>query len=216
MTEAHQLHTWTARGVTLEDLLAAADDVPATDVATVALIYAPRFCVFGRMTGGGRLEGPPGFKLGPHSSFTDAVLAQAYEIKLFCADWELRWLRDGMTGAAAMLAKGDRAPNALRQRLDSGETGTRSLEDPLDRRYLLWGKVEKNPPITRDSWTALTSNRIGRLWVPFDRLDEDQPRIRLMAVEYLETGAYGNVAVVDQRLTGFEAYAPKRAGQGDP
>ena len=215
MTEAHQLHTWTARGVTLEDLLAAADDVPATDVATVALIYAPRFCVFGRMTGGGSLEGPPGFKLGQHPSFTDAVRAQAYEIKLFCAHWELRWLRDGMTGAAAMLADDAHTASALQQRLGDGETGTRSLEDPLDRRYLLWGKVEKNPTITRDSWTALTSNRIGRLWVPLDRPDEDLPRIRLKAVEYLETGPHGNVAVVDQRLTGFEAYAPKRSGQGD-
>lgn len=208
MTEAHQLHTWTARGVALEHLLAAAGDVPMTGVA--ALIYAPRFCVFGRLTDGGRLEGPPGFKLGQHSSFTDAVLAQAYEIKLFCAHWELRWLRDGMTGAAAMLADDAHTASALQQRLGDGETGARSLQGRPSQHYLLWGEKETTDPV---GWTALTSNRIGRLWVPpFDRPDEDQPRIRLMAVEYLETGAYGNVAVVDQRLTGFEAYAPKRSG----
>lgn len=209
MTEAHQLHTWTARGVALEDLLAAAGNVPAIGVA--ALIYAPRFCVFGRMTGGGRLEGPPGFKLGQHSSFTDAVRAQAYEIKLFCADWELRWLRDGMTGAAAMLAKGDRAPDILRQRLDSGETGTRPLHARLSQHYVLWGEKETTDPA---GWTALTSNRIGRLWVPFVGPDTDRRRLWLTAVEYLETGPHGNVAVVDQRLTGFDAYPPKRSEQG--
>lgn len=117
---------------------------------------------------------------------------QAFEVRAFCNDWELRWIREGTGGVATLLSE---------KRISAGDWSEPSeikLEDTLYRSYLLWGQRENN---SQDSgWTTLTNGRIGPIKVPIGNCTS---RIQLNVREYLARFEDGNVCVFDQRLIGL-------------
>jgi CRISPR-associated protein (TIGR03984 family) len=169
----------------------------------VALVYAPQFCAFARLTSRRRLQGPPDAKFrGPDGPdrFHDRVLAEAYEVRLFCKDWELRWLRDGASGRAALLAgESGLAPDVFGDSVLEPEEPDRELpaknadarNGALNNCYLLWGErgepSEDEKRLIEGDWTKLTSARIGALWVPF-RIEPPARRIQLTTREYWRRG----------------------------
>ncbi len=70
------------------------------------------------------------------------------------------------------------------------------------QKYILWGETVEN---TFPSLLGkLAQSRIGSICVPVTGLTADK-RVYLTAIEYLKADEeYGNVAVVEERLTGLE------------
>ena len=116
-------------------------------------------------------------------------IGQAFEVRAFCKDWELRWTREGTCGVATLLSEkkisacGWSKPYKIK------------LEDTLDRSYLLWGAREDGNQ--RSGWTTLTHGRTGPIDVPVGNCTS---RIQLNVREYLARFEHGNVCVFDQRL----------------
>ncbi len=174
------------------------------------LVYAPSFCAFGRLKDGA-LEGPPERCF---DDFHARVMTEAFEARLFCAGWELRWLREGKTGRAALLSdtpgfdladfEEPESEKEARERLDAiGE----AAEGTVKNTYLLWGErspCRKDREGSDNGWTRLTTPRIGTLWVPYVIGKDNVERIQLTAREYWRREAHGNVAVTAERLTGFQ------------
>ena len=123
-------------------------------------------------------------------------LADAFEIRAFCEQWELRWIREGRGGVATLMSEDS-------SRL-SGWTDLKVIAlagETLERRYLLWGEVDDVEPPS-DGWLRLRSNRTGSVPVPFRSVHRSAGnRIQLVAKEYLARFEHGNVCVFDQRLT---------------
>ena len=120
------------------------------------------------------------------------TIKQAFELRAFCNDWELRWIREGTDGVATLLSEEPISACGW------SEPSEIKLEDTLDRSYLLWGKHEGK---SQDSgWTTLKSGRIGPINVPVESCTS---RIKLKVREYLARFEDGNVCVFDQRLIGL-------------
>lgn len=186
----------------LDTVLAGAAKALTGDGEALALVYSPRCCAFCRMRSDGELTGPPKHATANGSYHRD-VLAEAYEIRLFTPDWELRWLRQGTVGQAALLWEADTAKGPAPVALDwPVDPAPIELQDGPEQRYLLWGQADVT--LSRDGWTALTNARIGTLWAPLHPdMDVDKGRVMLRAREYLVRKDHGNVAVIDQRLLGL-------------
>ena len=120
------------------------------------------------------------------------TIGQAFEVRAFCDDWELRWIREGTNGVATLLSEKRISADGW------SEPSKIKLEDTLDRSYLLWGQ-RKNA--SRGSgWTTLTNGRTGPIEVPVGNCTS---RIKLKVREYLARFEHGNVCVFDQRLIGL-------------
>jgi CRISPR-associated protein (TIGR03984 family) len=130
-----------------------------------------------------------------------AGFAEAYEAIVFCEDWELRWVREGLSGTASLLSE---TPMAL-----DGKKATK-IDNVVDKNpisYLVWGKVPeaskpvaKTKPSTPPGWTAVHNSQIGWLLIPATGADE----FRLEAKEYfVREEKHGNVAFGFQRLLQF-------------
>lgn len=203
-----KLYTRTWADCPLGPLLEAAAASLSTDNVAQALIYSPRFCAFGKLTLG-KLEGPPELPQA-NGPFHDTVLAEAYELRLFTAAWEARWLRHGQTGQAALLwdeeTGRDPTPPPWPLAL-AGTDGAIPFVGTLPQQYLLWGK--RDDAKRKDGWTALTAARIGILWAPIPPGPADSQYVVLKACEYLvREKNHGNVVVCEQRLTGLAPYMP--------
>ena len=116
------------------------------------------------------------------------TIGQAFEIRVFCNDWELRWTREGTNGVATLLSEKQISADGW------SEPSEIELEGTLNRSYLLWGEQEES----QDSgWTTLTNGRTGPIRVPVGNCTS---RIKLKVREYLARFEHGNVCVFDQRL----------------
>ena len=141
-----------------------------------------------------------------HPEQDEAWLEDAFEIRVFCPAWELRWHRNRALGVATLMREDsddasrlDDAPKWFRRHAEIRLEGTRQ------RKYLLWGKVVE-PERDRESekdWLTLGNQRTGPIRVPFASSDPKPlcgARIQLVAREYLAKFEDGNVCVFDQRL----------------
>jgi len=168
-----------------------------------ALIYAPAFCRFAWL-GSGQLEGPPDLQ-----DLHGRAMREAYEFRVFCKDWELRWLRSGQSGCASLLSDEDIAADGFAPVEEPYGPAARSAGSPLPQTYLLWGEIDGGD----GNWTRLTTARIGTLWAPLSRpTDAKIKRVCVHAREYLAGAAHGNVVVAHERLTHL---APARATGGN-
>lgn len=108
--------------------------------------------------------------------------AGVFELRAFDPDRELRWWNESAGAGPA------------RQVTDDTVGGGRRRGDTYRR--LLWGTVVS----VTAGWATLAEPRIGRLAVPASDAVVGA-RLWLHAVEYQAEDRYGNVAVVDERLT---------------
>ena len=146
---------------------------------TYGLIMTPTACEL-CVWRGNRLEG--GGK----------TIGQAFEVRAFCDDWELRWIREGTNGVATLLSE------KLIPEYGGPKPSKIELEDTLDRSYLLWG--QRGDGSQSSGWTTLTNGRTGPIRVP---IGDCTARIKLKVREYLARFEHGNVCVFDQRLIGL-------------
>lgn len=114
-------------------------------------------------------------------------LTGVFELRAFDADRELRWWHtgDGRGQARELTVQ------------TIGVSGARPMPRPYQR--LLWGVVTA----AEQGWATLSEARIGSLEVPVPGLAASGGHVWLEAVEYVTEDAHGNVAVVDERLTGL-------------
>lgn len=201
------LHTWTRDDCDADTVLKAAAASLDRDGEAVALLYTPRCCVFARLPAEGELLGPPEHLCGK-GPFRTAAVDAAYEIRIFTAAWEFRWLRQGTSGQAAVLWD---IPSAETPRSGSLRDWTyctlQEMTGIVPQQYLLWGKPDADR--SKKGWTALTAARIGTLWVPLQEPPPDNKRVALKAREYLARRAHGNVVVADQRLLELAVVDPE-------
>lgn len=182
-------------GVTLSK--AVRDWTPYLEGAT-ALVYSPRTCGFGRLAKEGVLEFPEG------SSFlTDKI----FEARIFDEKYEIRWLRnpeakDGSGKAVVMMENLEtKWPDGW---INDSNASFEYLES-RDDSYLLWGGLAEED----NGWSILKDHRVGRIWVPYidpGTGSKKKTYLRLKVREYLaeDDPANGNVAVVAERLLGFD------------
>jgi|GEM_PF-1927857 len=137
--------------------------------------------------------------------------AGIFELRAFNARAELRWLSEpGARGGRAAIVTVE--PLALPDGWTDAPHPILAAEadrPPVDlrRHYVLWGRgaPDGNEPA---GWSRLAEARVGALWVPLAGVPKDG-MVRLAAVEHLaEDDAHGTVYVLDERLTGLEAYGP--------
>lgn len=149
----------------------------------IGLAYTPRWCGFVVQTAG---------VLTPRRTWGDA-----FELRLFDAERELRWLQTGGgRGRAVLLGETVTAPEWTA--LSPVEAIATSL-----RHYLVWGTATEGP--APEGWSRLWDGRIGALPVPLPGVAAGAC-VRLRATEYLaRVDAHGNVRVVEERLSGLEA-----------
>lgn len=142
-----------------------------------AILYTPKDCHLVLVDKNGKFFNEDG-EFAPQSVF---------EARIFNEKAELRWLNesDGK-GKMAIISDG-RFPDIV---------GT------IPQTYLLWGQSADRP---QNGWTKFATARIGAFYVPVE-LKADETYARVTAVEYLKEYDDGNVAVVDERLTGIEGY----------
>jgi CRISPR-associated protein (TIGR03984 family) len=166
-------------------------------ILQAALIFSPDDCRVARV-------GETSFiVIGNDGREQAAELAQAYEIRAFGPKAELRWIRDGESGTATLLADGE-VP---------GQSVTGTTLDVICRTYRVWGEpppASKEPGSDRAripvGWSKLTTARIRALYVP----DQAPGEVVLRAKEYVVRHETGNAVVLFERLVGFEA-APSRS-----
>lgn len=161
---------------------------------TVALLYSPYWCRFGKLEGG-VLYGSDGNPLN---------LDTVYEARVFHEDAELRWVNNNnYCGDSVLISENKSCIDGF------NESGNITILKKLDQShtYLLWGELAivnsgDNRPLAK-GWSRLTTARIGSLDIPLDGLTN---RARIKAVEYLNIiDDHGNVGVIDERLVALEA-----------
>jgi CRISPR-associated protein (TIGR03984 family) len=167
---------------TLSDAIGAFTKLLGEDEKAFAILYTPKDCHLLLVDKDGKFFKQTG-------EFTPETV---FEARIFNDKAELRWLHES-DGKGKMAIISDAGfPDAV---------GT------IPQTYLLWGERvklkegEQNPM----GWTKFGSARIGSFDVPVTLKDEET-YARFTAVEYLKTYEDGNVAVVDERLTGIEGY----------
>jgi CRISPR-associated protein (TIGR03984 family) len=148
------------------------------DSDSIAILYATGWCKFARFKDGEFLD-PAGNK------FSNDDLSTVFEARVFNAEKEYRW----------------RHESEGRGRFSVVNDETYSGAEKLVQKYLLWGEVSpsNNAP---DGWTYMSDARVGKYAVPV----VTSSMARICAVEYLEEFVDGNMAVIDERLCGIEAY----------
>jgi len=170
----------------------ATDAVAAFGRDAIGWAYAPREAYWLRLTSGAlrRLDTPQGraARDARTATQTTASLAEAFELRLFTPDAELRWVHES-GGKGTWHVLDDRTASAA---------GLARLKHPAPLR-LLWGRAVE----THDGWTRLADARIGSLWVPLTTGPDDHDYVSLDVVEYTRTDSHGNTAVADERCTGL-------------
>ncbi|GAA0256611.1 hypothetical protein GCM10010492_66910 [Saccharothrix mutabilis subsp. mutabilis] len=136
-------------------------------------------------------------------------LDRVFTARLFDAGIDLRWHHDhNGFGEAAILTETDDPPPGW-------TTEHSTVDSTVDGQYALWGRrfqpVEGHP-----DWCRAVEGRIGRLDLPHPPPDPAAPAgqdwpsryLCLTYREYLVTDTYGNLSVLDERLTGITTAAP--------
>lgn len=144
---------------------------------TLAVLYAPDKCYLALVDSSGAFE--------VKDNVSRFDVNKIFEARVFNVDRELRWLK----GYGTVIIS------------DASFAGD-DFVGKLDQRYLLWGQSADK---SQNGWTTFATARIGAFHVPVE-LEPNETYARFTAVEYLKRYDDGNVAVVDERLTGIEGY----------
>lgn len=155
----------------------------------IALLYSRSSCQFAKVQKNGNLTSVKGEKLDIEDIFEARVFNQASE---------LRWLNNlNGKGQAVLLSEELNIANYL-------DNSIPNLTDlyTIKQEYILWGETVAKT--LNSGWSQLAKSQIGSLYVPVNCSTANK-RIYLTAVEYLKADEeYGNVSVVEERLTGLE------------
>lgn len=154
----------------------------------VAILYSPSCCQFAKMQTDETLR-----------DFKDKIIdiKDVFEVRVFNENHEFRWLNERNGKGRSVLI----SESSISTYLSDFIEDLKEL-DVIPRQYILWGKGVSNTSIS--GWGKLVEARIGTLHVPVTGLTADK-RVYLNAVEYIkEVDDNGNVAVVEERLTGLE------------
>ena len=148
------------------------------DKSPFILAYTPTFCGFVSPSDGGlvALEGPK------KDNFD---VADVFELRCFCEDFELRWVREGKSGRAVTVTEEE----------PGDQNNPKFFKRP--GQYILWGKGAQ-----RDGSIRLFEHRVGELPVPIP-VNQGE-RAYLSFVEYFREDKYGNMAWHSERLTGLK------------
>jgi CRISPR-associated protein (TIGR03984 family) len=106
-------------------------------------------------------------------------VSEVYEARVFNEKKELRWVK----GYEPKIISDDDFPNS----------------ESIEQTYLLWGKSTGE---TQGDWTKFAEARIGAFYVPI-KIDGVGKYAHFKALEYLAEFEDGNMAVVEERLTGI-------------
>ena len=200
------LFTWRQSSIGLEDAILKC--APALGTPAFALLYSPSECMLARIAGAdlftlAKKKGAPDGQPAETEYEEQTVdLEPVYEARLFGPNAELRWLRTGETGDAALLSE-DEAPPHCRL---ADRMGAKPAEvEIIPGQYLLWGRgVEAQPKKMPEGWSRIATARIGKLDVPVAGVAKDD-RVVLRVNEYAQTvDEHGNVTIIDERLCGLE------------
>jgi len=143
-----------------------------------AILYTPKNCHLALLAKDGKFFDHDG-PFSPQSVF---------EARIFNHKAELRWLNES-NGQGKMAIMSDASfPDAV---------GT------IPQNYLIWGQSVGGA--NQNGWKEFGTARIGSFYVPVT-LETGETYARFTAVEYLKGYEDGNVAVVDERLTGIKGY----------
>lgn len=107
-------------------------------------------------------------------------VSEVYEARVFNAKRELRWV----CGYEPKTISDEDFPNG----------------EKIEQTYLLWGQSTGE---TQGDWTKFAEARIGAFYVPI-KIAEANRYAQFTAVEYLAEFEDGNMAVVEERLTGIK------------
>ncbi len=154
----------------------------------VAILYSPSSCQFAKMQTDGTLR-----------DFQDTIIdfKDVFEVRIFNKNCELRWLNERNGKGRSVLI----SESSISTYLSNFIEDLKAL-DVIRQQYILWGKGVSNT--STSGWGKLVEARIGTLYVPVTGLTPNK-RVYLKAVEYIkEVDDNGNVAVVEERLTGLE------------
>lgn len=148
-----------------------------------------------------------------------AELTEAFHLRLFTPDVELRWVHTGSRrGAAVALSESGACPAGW-------TTDSAAVEEVLDGQYALWGRRFETLGTT--GWCRAVEGRIGWIDVPAATpaatsagtsagAGQDWPE-QFLAVrfrEYLTSDESGNAAVLDERLLEFVVAPAQFGGDG--
>lgn len=157
----------------------------------IALLYSPRSCQLARVA-----ADESAILLDHRNHPIDP--SRVFEARVFSDKAELRWLKRGHDGRAAILSEIEKTVE--------GYTPVEALVDmqKLRQTYLLWGKGSVHPEGWAEGWSRLTLARIGPLPIPISGVSPHQQSVALVAEEYLQEDSYGNLSVVEERLLKLE------------
>jgi CRISPR-associated protein (TIGR03984 family) len=129
---------------------------------------------------------------GPHHPVD---ISDAYELHLFDAQRELRWLHhaDGLGTAVAIAETGTALPEGT-------EVSDPRRPSAVTRiRRILAGNAQPGP----EGWSLLTSPRYSATWLPIDA-DTPTQSVGLLSIEYAVQDGHGNLTAIDARLVGLD------------
>jgi len=153
---------------------------------TFAIFYAPHKCFLARHSGNDFEVKEKGFDLN-----------KVFEARVFNTTSEMRWLNDtNGNHATAILSETELVFDGKTLRKES------NVSEGLNQEYLLWGQSTGKPD---GNWTQFATARVGAFYVPLPNVP-NQGYAKFTAVEYLKQYEDGNVAVVDERITGIKIY----------
>lgn len=119
-----------------------------------------------------------------------ADFSRVYELCLFTADTEVRWIQErGGIGTAF-----------IRTESSSG-SGLFAFGDPVG--HLLWGEVNDARGLPAN-WVSTESARVGHVPVPFTGSPPAGSHLRLLEQEYAAADDNGNLYIADVRYLGIE------------
>lgn len=202
------LYSASITGKRLDEAIKLFFNIPenASEEHTFALLYTPKRCYLARVEKDITITVSSAKELSP-TNLGEDDMKQVFEARVFNKVSEMRWLNDPEGNhKTAILSE---LPLVFDGKILQAETEEERREGKrviggLDQEYLLWGKklADGKAP---SGWTQFGSPRIGSYYVPVT-LKDGEEYARFTAVEYLKTYEDGNVAVVDERLTGIEGY----------
>lgn len=156
----------------------------------IGLFYSPELCSLLQVTGTEVKD----------SKNSIVNLDRVFEARIFNEHYELRWLNDrGGQGTAVLLSE-----EPITSYLKTNIPAITAI-DTQKQTYLLWGEGFPAKDL-EVGWSRLATSRLGELDVPITGVTQKGQRVRLKAIEYFHCldELYGNVVVVEERLTGLQ------------
>ena len=162
--------------------LDALEKVLALPSAPVVLAYTPARCCFARFKDG---------KIMPLER--DINADDIFELRCFCEDYELRWVREGSKTTGKAVLASDSQHDLVGFSLEKIPYAFARADQ-----YLLWGKKKD----VQEGETVLFDHRIGYLRVPIKAQEE---RVYLCFKEYFRQDGYGNFALKMERCLALKS-----------